>query len=263
MMNGILPYHETLLHCNTESAVLFSAERWNSGNAEGPRVTAPLARSRAVRWTDRMWAGGGLGLRTGTRRSSGKDSPSRGRPAEPEDRTVPGHWEADLILDLDRSATGTLIERTTRFTLPVHSPCITGHGQEPRVYNRPVLAGHGTEAVHDAFMGPIITLPEQLRRSLTWDRRCPPQGLSQARPGKGRRPTISSASTVCGEGTRPSAFSALWPSSRSPPRAKRPVPRNRSTSDGQAPHCTRADEPSRERFRGSPKHSTVYRKSSD
>ena len=44
-----------------------------------------------------------------------------------------------------------------------------GHGQEARVKNGPALAGHGAEAVRDAITRTIITLPEQLRRSLTWD----------------------------------------------------------------------------------------------
>ena len=91
------------------------------------------------------------------------------RPAEAADRAVPGHWEGDLILGLGSSAIGTLVERTTRFTLLLHLPRMTGHGHEARVKNGPALAGHGAEAVRDAITRTIITLPEQLRRSLTWD----------------------------------------------------------------------------------------------
>lgn len=91
------------------------------------------------------------------------------RPAEVEDRAVPGHWEGDLILGLGSSAIGTLVERTTRFTMLLHLPRMEGHGDEPRVKNGPALAGHGAEAVRDAIASTITTLPEQLRRSLTWD----------------------------------------------------------------------------------------------
>jgi IS30 family transposase len=91
------------------------------------------------------------------------------RPAEAEDRAVPGHWEGDLILGLNRSAIGTLVERTTRFTMLLHLPPMDGHGVGPRAKNGPALAGHGAEAVRDAITGTITTLPEQLRRSLTWD----------------------------------------------------------------------------------------------
>jgi transposase, IS30 family len=89
------------------------------------------------------------------------------RPAEAEDRAVPGHWEGDLILGLGSSAIGTLVERTTRFTMLLHLPPMTGHG--PRVKNGPALTGHGAEAVRDAITDAIVTLPVQLRRSLTWD----------------------------------------------------------------------------------------------
>lgn len=91
------------------------------------------------------------------------------RPAEADDRAVPGHWEGDLILGLDSSAIGTLVERTTRFTMLLHLPRMTEHGAEPRVKNGPALAGHGAEAVRDSIAATITTLPEQLRRSLTWD----------------------------------------------------------------------------------------------
>lgn len=91
------------------------------------------------------------------------------RPAEADDRAVPGHWEGDLILGLNKSAIGTLVERTTRFTMLLHLPPMEGHGTQPRVKNGPPLAGHGAEAVRDEIARVIATLPEQLRRSLTWD----------------------------------------------------------------------------------------------
>ena len=91
------------------------------------------------------------------------------RPAEVDDRAVPGHWEGDLILGLNKSAIGTLVERTTRFTMLLHLPPMDGHSDQPRVKNGPPLAGHGAEAVRDEIARVITTLPQQLRRSLTWD----------------------------------------------------------------------------------------------
>ena len=98
------------------------------------------------------------------------------RSAEAADRAVPGHWEGDLIIGLGRSAIGTLVERSTRFTMLLHLPRMEGHGTVPRVKNGPALAGHGAEAVRDAIARTITTLPAQLRRSLTWD-----QGAEMAR----------------------------------------------------------------------------------
>jgi IS30 family transposase len=97
------------------------------------------------------------------------------RPAEVADRAVPGHWEGDLILGLRSSAIGTLVERTTRFTMLLHLPRMEGHGEIARVNNGPALAGHGAEAVRDAISQTIVRLPEHLRRSLTWD-----QGVEMA-----------------------------------------------------------------------------------
>ncbi|MEK7704151.1 MAG: IS30 family transposase [Myxococcota bacterium] len=91
------------------------------------------------------------------------------RPTEVADRAVPGHWVGDLIIGLNESAIGTLVERTTRFTMLLHLPPMEGHGKQQRVTNGPPLAGHGAEAVRDEIARVTRTLPEQLLRSLTWD----------------------------------------------------------------------------------------------
>ena len=118
----------------------------------------------------------GRALRVPGARSRGRGKPhvapevmiSR-RPAEADDRAVPGHWEGDLILGLGSSAIGTLVERATRFTMLLHLPRRPGHGEGARIKNGPALAGHGAEAVRDAITRTITALPEALRRSLTWD----------------------------------------------------------------------------------------------
>ena len=75
------------------------------------------------------------------------------RPAEAEDRAIPGHWEGDLIMgEGNRSAIGTLVERSTRYVMLLHLP-----------------AEHTAEAVRDALTSTVLTLPAHLRRSLTWD----------------------------------------------------------------------------------------------
>ena len=91
------------------------------------------------------------------------------RPAEVEDRAVPGHWEGDLIIGLKGSAIGTLVERTSRFTILLHLPPMEGHEQVPKSKNGPAFCGHGAEAVREAIASSIVHLPEHLRRSLTWD----------------------------------------------------------------------------------------------
>jgi IS30 family transposase len=92
------------------------------------------------------------------------------RPAEVTDRAVPGHWEGDLIIGLHRSAIGTVVERTSRYTLLVHLPRIEGYGIEPPVKNGPSLGGYGAIAMKDALEATMTTMPDELLRSLTWDR---------------------------------------------------------------------------------------------
>jgi len=78
----------------------------------------------------------------------------RERPAEAEDRAVPGHWEGDLIVGpASRSAIGTLVERSTRFTILLHLP-----------------GRHDAHSVAEAMIREMSQLPQHLRRSLTWDR---------------------------------------------------------------------------------------------
>ncbi len=92
------------------------------------------------------------------------------RPAEAEDRAVPGHWEGDLIIGLNRSAIGTVVERTSRYTLLVHLPRMEGYGIVPPVKNGPSLGGYGAIAMKDALKTTMATMPSELLRSLTWDR---------------------------------------------------------------------------------------------
>jgi IS30 family transposase len=92
------------------------------------------------------------------------------RPAEVEERLSPGHLEGDLIIGLERSAIGTLVDRTTRFTFLVHLPREDGYGVIPRTKNGPALAGYGAISMKNALAATISSLPQQLRRSLTWDR---------------------------------------------------------------------------------------------
>jgi len=76
----------------------------------------------------------------------------RERPAEANDRAVPGHWEGDLLMGKRMHAMATLVERKSRFVMLVALP-----------------DGHSADVVADALASKITELPEQLRRSLTWD----------------------------------------------------------------------------------------------
>jgi transposase, IS30 family len=76
----------------------------------------------------------------------------RERPAEANDRAVPGHWEGDLLMGKRMHAMATLVERKSRFVMLIALP-----------------NGHSADVVADALATKITELPEQLRRSLTWD----------------------------------------------------------------------------------------------
>jgi transposase, IS30 family len=109
-------------------------------------LTACLRTGRTIRKPARRVSGTGVWVLP-------KEVMISQRPAEVQDRAVPGHWEGDLIIgNHNKSAIGTLVERHTRFLFLLHLP-----------------TDHSAPTVRDAIAAAIMTLPSHLRRSLTWD----------------------------------------------------------------------------------------------
>jgi IS30 family transposase len=116
-----------------------------SRGALNRELTAYLRTGRTLRRAKAAHTAAGRGVRSGLLNI-------RERPAEADDRAVPGHWEGDLVFGRGMSPVATLVERSTRFLMLVALP-----------------HGHKAEAVADALAEAVKDLPTQLGRSLTWD----------------------------------------------------------------------------------------------
>jgi len=141
------------------------------------------------------------------------------RPAEAEGRAIPGHWEGDLIIGTDRSAIGTVVERTTGYTTLVYPPREEGWPEQPIVKNGTSLSGYGSLSTNEALAAAMSTLPDRLKRSLTWGRgkemsfraqftidtglkcisliRTAPGGVAQTRPPTGCYADTSRRAPTC------------------------------------------------------------------
>lgn len=92
------------------------------------------------------------------------------RPAEAADRAVFGHCAGDLLIGLERSAIGAVVERSTRCTKLVHLPREEGYRHKQTPENGPALRGYGAITMKNALANTMSVLPTELVRSLTWDR---------------------------------------------------------------------------------------------
>ena len=117
----------------------------------------------------------GLALRAPRERTCGRGKTLVGdaimineRPPVVEDRAIPRHWEG-VSSWACTAAIGTLVERSSRFTMLLHLPRQEGYQRGQRVKNGSPLAGHGAEAVPTAIVQSMSELPATLRQLLTWD----------------------------------------------------------------------------------------------
>jgi IS30 family transposase len=136
--------HDPEMHVSHES--IYRTLFVQSRGALRKELTAYLRTGRVIRRVHGVRLPDGRGSRPGIVNISE-------RPAEAEDRAVPGHWEGDLVFGKQMSPVATLVERSTRYLLLVGLPA----------------GNHKADAVADALAAAVQHLPKQLARSLTWD----------------------------------------------------------------------------------------------
>ena len=175
----------------------------------------------------------------------------RNGPPEVEDRAIPGHWEGDLIIGLDKSAIGTLVERTTRYTMLLHLPRMDGFGDDPKCQERAAVgrawrrSGPRRDRCEDQ-----PHCPSSYAHSLTWDQGSELAQHTQLRIDTGLagvllRPALRPGSAAP---TRTPTASCASTSPRAPSTPSRRRSTHSWTSDGVG------SRPARHRRRGPARH---------